>query len=71
MLLESLSPIIDEILSFISRAALFVNVNAKISKGSIPLLTRCTILYVKTLVLPDPAPAITMEGPSVFNTAFN
>ena len=42
--LDSLSPIIDEILNFISLAALLVNVRAKISKGSTPFSTRWTIL---------------------------
>ena len=45
------------------------NVNDNILKGSIPLSIKCAMRYVKTLVFPDPAPAITIEAPSVCFTA--
>ena len=64
------SPTNREILSFISFAALFVKVIARISQGSAffsPIIY--AILCVKTLVFPLPAPAITKTGPSVFTTA--
>ena len=38
-------------------AALFVNVKAKIFDGSTPVKIKYAILYVKTLVFPEPAPA--------------
>jgi len=39
---------------------------AKIFHGFTPQLSiKCAILYVKTLVLPLPAPAITKQGPSI------
>ena len=53
----------------ISRAALLVNVSARIRYAGTPLLNKFAIRYVNTLVLPDPAPAITSVGPSVFTTA--
>ena len=62
-------PANEEIRSFISLAASFVNVRARIRCGSQPLFNRCTILYVKTRVFPEPAPAITREGPSQYSTA--
>ena len=50
------SPTTFAIRSFISLAALLVKVSAKILKGSIPLVIKCAILIVRTLVLPEPAP---------------
>src|SRR5439155_17045267 len=54
----------------ISPAALFVKVIARISFGLIPQAEiRCATRYVRTRVLPEPAPAITSSGPSVCRTA--
>src|SRR6266508_1294637 len=54
----------------ISRAALFVNVIARIEKGLTPCsLIRYAIRCVRARVLPDPAPATISTGPSVCNTA--
>ena len=64
------SPTSPSILSFISLAALFVNVIANIFHGSAfcsPIIY--AILCVNTFVFPLPAPAITKHGPSVFTTA--
>src|SRR5919204_4381098 len=56
--------------SFISPAALFVNVIARISFGLTPTAwIRCATRYVRTRVLPEPAPATTSSGPSVVRTA--
>src|SRR3954466_2361782 len=56
--------------SFISCAALFVKVIARISFGCTPTAaSRCATRYVRTRVLPEPAPAITSSGPSVVSTA--
>ena len=50
--------------SFISPAALFVNVIANISKGATPRSAmRNAIRRVKTRVFPEPAPATTRSGP--------
>ncbi|MNF09102.1 hypothetical protein D3C80_2096810 [compost metagenome] len=58
-------------LSFISFAALLVNVIARISYGDTFFSSiKYAILVVKTFVLPDPAPAKTSNGPSVAVTAF-
>ena len=57
------------ILSFISAAALFVKVSANISLGAAPFSIILAILQVRTLVFPDPAPAIIKEGPSMPLTA--
>src|SRR6188474_1297597 len=55
---------------FISSAALFVNVMARISNGLMPWAwIRWAIRWVRTRVLPDPAPAITSSGPSWCSTA--
>jgi hypothetical protein len=55
---------------FISPAALFVNVIARISFGFTPqAATRCAMRCVSTRVLPEPAPAMTSTGPSVARTA--
>ena len=68
--LTSSSPTRCEIRSFISRAALLVNVRAIICQGFSPACAmRYAILYVRTRVLPDPAPAITSDGPSIYSTA--
>ena len=59
------SPTKFAILSFISFAALFVNVIANMSQGFTPFsCIRYAILCVKTFVFPLPAPAITRHGPS-------
>ena len=56
--------------SCISFAALFVNVNATIDRGSTPcVMMRLVIRAVITLVFPDPAPAITRTEPAIFSTA--
>ncbi len=56
--------------SRISPAALFVNVIARISFGFTPCaLIRWATRWVSTLVLPEPAPAITSSGPSTCNAA--
>ena len=57
-------------LSRISPAALLVKVMAMIFHGFTCFSSiKCAILYVKTLVFPEPAPAITREGPSECRTA--
>ena len=56
-------------LVFISDAALLVNVRARIFQGITPWANKKAILEVKTLVFPEPAPAITSEGPSMYVTA--
>ena len=64
------SPTKFPILSFISFAALFVNVIANMFHGFTcfsPI--KYAILCVNTFVFPLPAPAITKHGPSVFTTA--
>ena len=54
---ENFSPINLAILSFISFAALFVKVRASIfSAGIFLIVNKYIILYVNTLVLPEPAP---------------
>src|SRR5919198_3201473 len=56
--------------SFISFAALFVNVIARISLGLTPhAAIKWPTRWVSTRVLPEPAPAITSSGPSVASTA--
>ena len=65
------APVTEKILSCISLAALFVNVIAKILYGDTPFSIRLAIRYVKTLVLPEPAPASTSTGPSKQYTGFN
>ena len=50
--------------SFISFAALFVNVTARIFLGFTPhSRIKYAILDVKSFVFPDPAPAKTKSGP--------
>ena len=50
--------------SFISPAALFVKVIAKISYGATPRRAiKYAILRVSTRVFPEPAPATTKSGP--------
>ena len=67
--LLTLSPTTFEMRSFISRAALFVNVNANISHGATPLSIKCAMRKVKTRVLPEPGPATTRTGPAIVVTA--
>ena len=74
--LASSSPTSRPMRSFISRAALLVNVSANIFHGligsfpgSFPFSSSHAILYVSTLVFPDPAPAITRLAPSQYSTA--
>ena len=56
--------------SFISPAALLVNVIARISKGLTPCSRiRWAIRCVSTRVFPDPAPATISSGPSTWVTA--
>src|SRR5665213_2759738 len=56
-------------LSFISAAALLVKVRARIWKESTPVAIKWAIRVVKTLVLPLPAPATIIIGPSRWSTA--
>ena len=61
---------ISATLFFISRAALFVNVTARIFEGiTFNSFMIYEILVVNTFVFPLPAPAITITGPSVVVTA--
>src|SRR5689334_4513896 len=56
--------------STISRAARFVNVIARISFGRTPWSrTRCAMRWVRTRVLPEPAPATISTAPSTASTA--
>ena len=58
-------------LCFISLAALLEKVRAKIFSGkTLRESIKYAILYVKTRVLPLPAPAIILSGPSLYKTAF-
>ena len=64
------APTICSILSLISRAALLVNVSARMRHGATSRASsRYAILEVSTVVLPLPAPATTSMGPSVCTTA--
>ena len=64
------SPTIPSTLCFISLAALFVKVMARILYGFTFFSDiKYAILCVNTFVFPLPAPAITKHGPSVANTA--
>src|SRR5690554_6784689 len=57
--------------SFISLAALLVNVTAKILSGATPSSSiKYAILVVSVLVLPVPAPATTKRGPLTWVAAF-
>src|SRR6185503_10899414 len=61
----------DAARSFISRAALFVNVKARIPSGASPRSwTRWAIRPVRTRVFPLPAPARTRSGPPGCSTAW-
>ena len=63
-------PMNDSTRSFISLAALLVNVSAIIDDGSVnSLRIRCEMREVITLVFPDPAPAMTMIEPFLCVTA--
>ena len=67
---RAIGPSVRSTRSFISPAALFVNVIARISFGFTPrAASRCATRWVRTRVLPEPAPAITSSGPSVVSTA--
>src|SRR5919109_5622404 len=56
--------------SFISSAALLVNVMARMANGeTFRSLIRCATRWVSTLVFPDPAPATTRIGPPGCTTA--
>ncbi len=56
--------------SRISSAALLVKVMARMRMGLTPCSpTRWAMRWVRTLVLPEPAPATTSSGPSVWTTA--
>ena len=66
----AVSPKSLSIRSFISLAALFVKVIAKIFQGRICFSEIIyAILFTSTVVFPLPAPASTRTGPSVANTA--
>ena len=67
--LASVLPKIFSTLSFISAAALFVNVSAKILKLSTPFAIKCAIRVVNTFVFPLPAPATIINGPLRWLTA--
>src|SRR2546421_11299904 len=55
---------------FISSAALLVNVMARTSKGEMPCsLMSQAMRWVRTRVLPDPAPATIRSGPPGWVTA--
>src|SRR5215213_3030833 len=57
-------------LAFISSAALLLKVIARISNGEMPRSEiRWAMRWVRTRVLPDPAPATTSSGPSPWVTA--
>src|SRR3954469_14103730 len=54
----------------ISSAALLVKVMARMAKGLTPSSSiRWAMRWVRTLVLPEPAPATTSSGPSPWTTA--
>ena len=55
--------------SCISRAALFVNVTARMWPGEIPRSIMCATRKVITRVLPVPAPARINTGPRIVSTA--
>ena len=55
--------------SFISPAALFVNVSARIALAGMPSEIRWPTRRVMTRVLPDPAAATISSGPSTCVTA--
>src|SRR5271166_1716071 len=55
--------------AFISLAALFVNVSARIRLAGTPSRSRYAIRLVMTRVLPVPAPARIKSGPCVVLTA--
>src|SRR5229473_5161163 len=55
--------------SRISAAALFVNVTARMARAGTPWSSRWTTRWAMTRVLPEPAPARTSTGPSVWSTA--
>ena len=69
MYLTVSSPIILPIRSFISLAALLVNVTAKMFLGRTPCFIMYAIRVVKTFVFPEPAPASINNGPCVVFTA--
>src|SRR3989344_7681748 len=54
---------------FISFAALFVNVTARICHGGTPRAIRWAMGWVSARVFPDPAPARMRTGPSSVSTA--
>ena len=59
-------------LFFISIEDALVKLIAKILVGAMFLFTTIlAILYVITLVLPEPGPASIMQGPSICSTASN
>src|SRR5882672_3983541 len=55
--------------SFISAAALLVKVTQRMARAGTPRSSRCTVRWAMTRVLPEPAPASTRTGPSVWSTA--
>ena len=63
------SPTIAAMRSFISPAAFLVKVRARMRSGGTPSSIKYAIREVRTLVLPEPAPAIISSGPSVHFTA--
>ena len=65
------SPTIRAIRSFISPAAFFVKVSARIRSGSTPFSIKYAMREVSTRVLPEPAPATISMGPSIHVTALS
>ena len=57
------SPITDTTLSLISLAAFFVNVKSKIDSGATPSSIIKAARRTIVAVLPEPAPAVTKDGP--------
>ena len=47
-----------------------MKVNARILKGLTPDFIKYANLFVNTFVFPDPGPAIIIDGPELYSTAF-
>src|SRR4051794_375236 len=69
-ILRATGPTRDSMRWRISSAALLVKVMARMAKGLTPSSSiRWAMRWVRTLVLPEPAPATTSRGPSPWTTA--
>lgn len=66
----AMPPVSRSIRSRISRAALLVNVIARICHAGTPVSSRCATRQVSARVLPEPAPASTSTGPCRVSTAW-